>query len=110
MARTPERQQQFQWLGKVGEYRLGWLRLASNNTAATSSFEQAKNFVTAVQREDVAVDSLRKKGFEEGKFLLITPDISASWELLLKGKVDFIIEDPMPYRVCWQSPGSTRTM
>ncbi|GGD53937.1 substrate-binding periplasmic protein [Lacimicrobium alkaliphilum] len=94
MARTPEREQQFQWIGQVGEYRLGLLRLASNNEAAISSLENAKSFVTAVQREDVAVEFLRKKGFEEGKSLLITPDITASWELLLKGKVDFIIEDP----------------
>jgi len=94
MARTPEREQQFQWIGKIGEYRLGLLRLASNNEATISSLENAKNFVTAVQREDVAVEFLRKKGFEEGKSLLITSDITASWELLLKGKVDFIIEDP----------------
>jgi polar amino acid transport system substrate-binding protein len=98
MARSPEREQQFQWIGKIGEYRLGLLRLASNHRAAISSFEMAKHFVTAVQREDVAVDFLRKKGFEEGKSLLITPDITASWELLLKGKVDFIIEDPEAMR------------
>lgn len=94
MARTPEREQHFKWIGKVGEYRLGLMRLTSNNEAAVDSLAAAKNFVTAVQREDVAVDLLLKKGFEEGKSLLITPDINASWELLLKGKVDFIIEDP----------------
>lgn len=94
MARTAEREKQFQWIGKVGEYRLGLLRLTSNRSAAISSLENAKNLVTAVQREDVAVEFLRKKGFEEGKSLMITPDITASWELLLKGKVDFIIEDP----------------
>ncbi|WP_168171407.1 transporter substrate-binding domain-containing protein [Lacimicrobium sp. SS2-24] len=94
MARTPVREQHFHWIAPVGEYRLGLLRLRSNQHALISTLDDAKALVTAVQREDVAVEYLATQGFEEGKSLLITADITASWELLLKGKVDFIVEDP----------------
>nr|WP_232848534.1 transporter substrate-binding domain-containing protein [Bowmanella yangjiangensis] len=94
MAKTPEREAQFKWIGPVGRYRLGFLKLKRNQDITITQLEQGRRYITAVQRQDVAVDVLMQSGFEQGKQLFLTADIQQSWELLRKGKVDLIIEDP----------------
>nr|WP_188695445.1 transporter substrate-binding domain-containing protein [Bowmanella pacifica] len=94
MAKTPEREHKFKWVGAVGRYRLGFLKLKRHENITVTHLEQARQYVTAVQRRDVASDVLIRHGFELGKQLFLTADIQQSWELLRKGKVDLIIEDP----------------
>ncbi|WP_460478036.1 substrate-binding periplasmic protein [Bowmanella dokdonensis] len=94
MARTPARESQFKWIAPVGRYSLGFMKLTRHTSLKLENAQQAKIYLTAVQRKDVAVEVLSDLGFREDDNLLLTADIQQSWELLLKGKVDFVIDDP----------------
>lgn len=94
VARTSEREPLFHWIGAVGEYRLGLLKLASNKQVHLKQLQDALPYTIAIQREDFATAYLLNLGFEEGRQLIMTADIAQSWTLLLNGKVDMIVEDP----------------
>ncbi|WP_146027099.1 substrate-binding periplasmic protein [Bowmanella denitrificans] len=94
MARTPQREALFKWIGPVGRYALGFMQLSRNQPVKIQTLQDAKAYMIAVQRQDVALEVLKQHGFEEGKQLLVTADIQQSWTLLLKNKVDLVIDDP----------------
>lgn len=94
IARTKEREALFVWIGPVARYDLGFVALSSRSDVQLTTVADAKAFVVGVQRDDFAVTELKQLGFVEGKQLLLTADISESWRLLKRGKVDLIIDDP----------------
>ena len=94
LAKTPERIELFHWLAPVVKFQFGLVALSENGAAKMTQLKDVANFVVAVQRYDVGHRWALKFGLEEGKQLIICPDISCSWDLLLKKKVDFIIESP----------------
>ncbi|MFY8274712.1 substrate-binding periplasmic protein [Pseudoalteromonas sp. SSDWG2] len=90
MAKTPEREQQFHWIGKVGLFRLGFVTLASRDDVSISTLDDARRYRIAVQRDDVSALYLEEHGFAT----IHTTDIKQSYQLLLSGKVDVVIDDP----------------
>jgi polar amino acid transport system substrate-binding protein len=94
MARTPEREGLFQWIGPIGAYRLALVKLKKRHDIQINKLDDARTFITAVQRDDYAADYLLQQGFVVGKTLQLEPDISQSWFMLAKGKVDLLIDDP----------------
>ncbi|SNY55698.1 amino acid ABC transporter substrate-binding protein, PAAT family [Arsukibacterium tuosuense] len=95
MARTAQREQLFQWIGPVASYRLGFVKLAHRQDIQLKALADARRYSIAVQRHDVAENFLKKNGFGQPGQLVLAADISESWQLLLHGKVDLIIDDPM---------------
>ncbi len=95
MARTAEREPLFQWIGPVASYRLGFVKLAHRQDIQLKTLADAQQYSVAVQRHDVAETFLKKNGFGQPDQLVVAADISESWQLLLHGKVDLIIDDPM---------------
>ena len=93
IARSPERETQFHWIGKVHRYRLGLISLDTRQDIVLYRVEDAKHYTIAVQRNDIAQDVLIKKGFEVGINIFLTASIAESWQLLSRGKVDFVIDD-----------------
>ncbi|MDF2180027.1 transporter substrate-binding domain-containing protein [Aliiglaciecola sp. CAU 1673] len=93
-ARTPKRETLFHWIGPVGQYQLGLLKLSSNSRVQLDNLEDALPYTIAIQREDFAAELLRANGFKDDVQLIITADIRQSWELLVKGKVDMVVDDP----------------
>lgn len=89
LARTPEREKLFHWVGPVAQFKLGFVKLSEREDIAITNLEQAKQYKIAVQRHDLAFQVLSKHGFD----LLITSDIKKSYHLLLAKKVDLIIDD-----------------
>jgi polar amino acid transport system substrate-binding protein len=94
IARTPEREKLFHWIGQVASYQFGFVKLSSREDISIQSIEQAKQYTIAVQRDDVSSNWLFENGFSEHMHKIITADIASSWDLLIKGKVDLIIDDP----------------
>lgn len=94
MARTPEREGLFQWIGPIGAYRLGLVKLKKRRDIQLKTLDDARAFITAVQRDDYAADYMLQQGFLVGKTLQLEPDISQSWLMLANGKVDLLIDDP----------------
>lgn len=95
MARTTEREPLFQWIGPVATYRLGFVKLAHRQDIQIKTLKDAQQYSIAVQRHDVAETFLRKNGFGQPDQLVLAAEITESWQLLLHGKVDLIIDDPM---------------
>lgn len=89
LARTPEREKLFHWIGPVAQFKLGFVKLSERKSIKITNLEQAKKYKVAVQRHDLAFQFLSKHGFD----LLITSDIKKSYHLLLANKVDLIIDD-----------------
>ena len=99
IARTPERETEFHWIGPVASYRLGLARLAERTDLNPSRPEQLQNYSVAAQRDDFAVEVLASYGLKAGRDIQLAADILESWRLLLNGKVDYVIDDAMaiPY-------------
>lgn len=91
IARTPEREEQFVWIGPVAIFRLGLVTTSKNKNLALANLAELKNHTIAVQRGDVAAQYLSQKGIA----VIETSDIHKSYELLLKNKVDFVVDDPL---------------
>ncbi len=94
MARTPKREHHFHWIGFVASYQLGFVSLSRpSQVIKIGSLDDAKQYVTAVQRGDFSTEWLIQQGFKPDTNLIITPSIAESWQLLQKGKVDLVIDD-----------------
>ncbi|AWL12123.1 hypothetical protein HMF8227_01650 [Saliniradius amylolyticus] len=91
IAKTPQRQSDFVWLGEIGTYQLGLVHL-SQRPVGINALADLQRFSIAVQREDIAYQYLSELGLD--KQLMVTADIQASWRLLLNGKVDLVVDDP----------------
>lgn len=112
MARTPEREQEFHWIGPVANYRLGLVRLTERTDLQPNHIKDLGSAVIAVQRGDFATLYLQQQGMRIGKELQLSADILESWRLLMKGKVDYVIDDKaalaLMERQLSQPEGSTR--
>ncbi|MEM0514803.1 transporter substrate-binding domain-containing protein [Pseudoalteromonas sp. YIC-827] len=90
MAKTPEREPLFHWLGKVAHFHLGFVSLSSSKHINIKQLDDARAYRIAAQRDDISALFFAKRGFT----VLQTTDIKHSYRLLLSGKVDLIIDDP----------------
>jgi polar amino acid transport system substrate-binding protein len=93
MARTAERENEFHWIGPVANYRLGLVRLADRSDLNPNHVKDLGSAVIAVQRDDFSSRWLEQQGFKVGKELQLSADILESWRLMLKGKVDYVVDD-----------------
>lgn len=95
LARTPERENDFQWIGTVAAYQLGFVALSHRHDIHIRQLNDARPYSIAVQRDDLSADFLRQQGFTPGQQLVLAADVGESWHLLLNGKVDLVIDDPV---------------
>ncbi|NRQ43868.1 transporter substrate-binding domain-containing protein [Rheinheimera sp. YQF-2] len=93
MARTAEREAQFHWIGTVAAYQLGFVALSHRDDIRIKALSDAVGYTIAVQRDDLAANFLMQNGFSTGKQLVLAADITESWQLLLNGKVDLVVDD-----------------
>ncbi|OFC71098.1 substrate-binding periplasmic protein [Alteromonas confluentis] len=95
LAKTAERKDKFYWIAKVSEFHLSVVGLRDEARAnKLVTMDSISRFTFAVQRDDVAHHWLVEQGFTEGDNLMVCADIQCSWNFLVRGTVDFIIEDP----------------
>lgn len=93
IARTPERENEFHWIGPVANYRLGLVRLTQRTDLTPNHIKDLGSAVIAVQRGDFSTLYLQQQGMKIGKELQLSADILESWRLLIKGKVDYVVDD-----------------
>jgi len=77
MARLPEREDLFHWVGPTAARRVYLYRLKSRPEIQAPTLEAAKAYKIAVVREDAAERALLAEGFEFGKQLDRSPDHAA---------------------------------
>ncbi|RVU34318.1 transporter substrate-binding domain-containing protein [Rheinheimera riviphila] len=94
MARTPEREQQFEWIGKVGSYKFGFLKLAARHDIQVQQLNDVQQYVVGAQRDDFSAEWLKNVARQPAPQLQLQPDVVETWRLLVKGKLDLMIDDP----------------
>lgn len=94
MARTPEREADFMWIGPVARYKFGFVKLKSRHDIQLQQLADAKTFVVGTQREDFTAEWLAAQGFVDSGALQLQPDIMETWRMLVNGKIDLLIDDP----------------
>jgi polar amino acid transport system substrate-binding protein len=77
MARLPEREAYFHWIGPTAARRVYLYRLKSRPEIHAPTLDAAKTYKIAVVREDAAERALLAQGFEFGKQLDRSPDHAA---------------------------------
>ncbi|WP_240223367.1 substrate-binding periplasmic protein [Rheinheimera hassiensis] len=94
MARTAQREAEFHWIGTVAAYHFGFVALSHRTDITIERLQDAKTLTIAVQRDDLSANFLMNNGFAIGQQLVLAADITESWQLLINGKVDLVIDDP----------------
>lgn len=94
MARTPEREQHFEWIGKVGSYKFGFLKLAARQDIQVKTLNDVHKYVVGAQRDDFSAEWLRTVAQQPLPQMQLQPDVVETWRLLVNGKLDLMIDDP----------------
>lgn len=94
MARTPEREAKFEWIGVVTRYKFGFLKLSRRDDIQVSQLADIKHYVVGAQREDFSAEWLRDTAKQPAQKLELQPDVLETWRLLVNGKLDLMIDDP----------------
>ncbi|MDZ7868983.1 MAG: transporter substrate-binding domain-containing protein [Rheinheimera sp.] len=94
MARTPEREAQFEWIGKVASYKFGFLKLSRRHDIKVQQLSEIGKYVIGAQRDDFSAEWLRDVAKQPQQKLELQPDVIETWRLLVKGKLDLMIDDP----------------
>lgn len=96
MAKLPTREALFKWVGALVKTNSVFYALKSNKNIAIEQLDDAKQYITAVIKNDAPHIALLNQGFVEGKNLYVVHDISAMFKLLvLRESIDLIIADEL---------------
>lgn len=90
IARTPEREPHFKWVGELMKIEYHLYKLASRKDIAITSIEQARDLTVGVMRRDVRQQYLARKGFA---YLEVSAGNEENFRKLLAGRVDLV---PLP--------------
>jgi polar amino acid transport system substrate-binding protein len=91
MARTPQRESQFKWVGEALAMQYHFYRLRDRRDIVIATLQDAKNFTVGVMRDDVRQDYLQAEGFRK---LVVSSSNEQSFRQLLSGNIDLLA---LPY-------------
>lgn len=94
IARTPEREAEFEWIGTVTRYRFGLLKMSQREDVQVSQLSDINHYIVGAQRDDFSAEWLRDVAKQPRQNLQLQPDVLETWRLLVKGRLDMMIEDP----------------
>jgi len=96
IARTPNREKLFQWVGELTYTDSYFIGLKSRKDIKINSVEDAKQYKVAVIRDDVTHQTMKSYGFEENKNLYIVNNTYSLLKLLHDSKsIDLILADDL---------------
>ncbi|WP_425325562.1 hypothetical protein [Planctobacterium marinum] len=118
IVRTPEREDKFIWIKKLGTNAFGFYGRKPISQYQIKSIEDAKNWLTVVLRQDLVYETLTTLGFEERRHLIVSSNLNSVFKLLFSGKADFVVtnkhlfkskaellnQDPLNWDVVWTVP------
>ncbi len=90
IARSPEREHLFHWIGKVAPYEIYLYKLRSRGDVQVDSLAQAKHYVVGGEYEDIKQAYLVKQGFTVGKNLQLAADDTINLRKLFAGRIDLL--------------------
>ncbi|MCP4596135.1 ABC transporter substrate-binding protein [Neptuniibacter sp.] len=89
LLRTPEREDKFHWIGKIGEVETFLFKKKGNVEVTVSSLDEGKMYITGVIERDAKGKYLSSKGYN---LFPLTSQASAI-KLLMRGRLDLILGD-----------------
>ena len=96
MARMPDREAQFHWIGPIAPpIRAALFKLKTRTDITINSLEDAKRYEIGVVRDDGGHRILLAQGFEQDKNLFPVPQGEQNIRKLLAGRLDLIFSDNM---------------
>ncbi|TQV85856.1 substrate-binding periplasmic protein [Aliikangiella coralliicola] len=92
ITRTPEREHKYQWIGalEIDTKQCFW-SLKSRRDIVITGWADVKDLRTAIAREDSQINRLNQNGFIESKNLYLTNDLAQSLQMLMQGRVEFLL-------------------
>ncbi|KJZ10512.1 hypothetical protein TW85_19880 [Marinomonas sp. S3726] len=98
IARIPERESMFAWLGTIAPYRTSFYKLKSNTDLHIHSFDEARSHKIGVSQEDAIKMYLENRGF---KHLEVANADQFVVRMLIYGRMELIAYDEasLPYQV-----------
>ncbi|GAA0774857.1 transporter substrate-binding domain-containing protein [Roseibium denhamense] len=90
IARTPEREDLFAWVGQIAPYGASLYKLADNESVGVQTLEDARHLSVGVYIGDVKEASLKRHGFDN---LSPTEDDRLNLRKLMLGRIDLIAID-----------------
>ncbi len=87
VARTPEREAKFQWVGEFMQIRYHLYKLRERTDIHASNLEMARSHTIGVMRDDLRHQYLLQEGFTR---LVMSAQTSENFAQLLKRKVDMV--------------------
>lgn len=89
MARTPEREQDFKWVGEVAPVQYRLFKLKSRQDIRIKTLDDVKKFKIGVVSQDVAHLYLIHKRVPVSA-LQVTPSYSLAFKMLVAGRIDLV--------------------
>jgi len=87
IARTPAREQQFQWAGEIMKTQYHLYRLRERRDINIKTLDDAKNYSIGVMRDDVRQQYLQARGFQR---LVVSAQSIDNFNKLVKRQVDLV--------------------
>lgn len=87
LARTPEREAKFQWVGELVQNAYYLYKLRDRTNIRASNLDGARNYTIGVMRDDVRHQYLQQQGFTR---LVISAQTTENFNQLLNRKVDMV--------------------
>lgn len=87
IARTPEREERFKWVGEVIRYQFNFYKLRSREDIQVNSTDDARRYLVGVVRDDVRHDQLMAQGFTK---LALAPQNLDNMRRLVNGQIELL--------------------
>lgn len=93
LIRTPEREQQFTWIGPLLTMKLGFIKLKTADDISITSLDDAKRYKLGVMRGDFTQGYLDRNNFINDRNYELFSSIPELLKLLYAQKIDIFIAD-----------------
>jgi polar amino acid transport system substrate-binding protein len=93
--RTPERENQFKWVGVIGSVKEHFFHMAEREDIRLSNIKDAKKFLTIIPRDDFRHQFLVSRGFKEKIAFHLVNKQEQALRMLYAGRGDLILDDEL---------------
>jgi len=90
IARTPDREDRFIWIGAIAPYQIKLYKLRAREDIQLRTLEDAKAYMVGGELADVKQAYLKKQGFIEGENLRLVADDELNLRMLFAGRIDLL--------------------
>lgn len=97
IARTPQREALFKWIGTITPYRVYLWRLAERPELQVHNLDEAKRFMVGGVYQDVKPEHLKTQGFREGTNLELAPSDDINIRKLFARRIDLLPFDEINF-------------